>query len=317
MTLATYSDLETAVANWLARAGDSVITSNVADFITLCESRIAYGSGDPMSPDQTLYTRPLRTRAMETEVQILVPTYVAAATVGGTANAITLTNTTPISGYTAGNGYTFTATAANSGATTVNVDGKGALSVVSGSALNALAGGEIVNGASYNLYDDGTGSHLILMPGRAHAPLPSNYLAARSSFLDLSPIRELDLLPDEEMRRRYKWQQTGTPKAFSINGDAIIFGPNPDQLYYFQFLYYKKFGALSTAVNWLMTNKPDVYLWGTLLEAKIYLNDAQGAANFLRLYKGATDGLQAADNSDRYSGQSLVIRSDVTPPCDG
>lgn len=40
MALSTYSELKSAVATWLARSGDTQITNNVADFITLAEGYI-------------------------------------------------------------------------------------------------------------------------------------------------------------------------------------------------------------------------------------------------------------------------------------
>jgi hypothetical protein len=51
VALATCSDLKSAVATWLARSGDTQITSNVADFIEMAEGHL---------------NRNLRTRQMET-----------------------------------------------------------------------------------------------------------------------------------------------------------------------------------------------------------------------------------------------------------
>lgn len=310
MSLASYSDIQTAIASWLARSGDTAITTAAPDFITLCEARIAYGSGDPLDPDQTFYTRPLRIRPMETAVDILIPSY-SVGVVGGTANAITLTNTTPFTSYANGQGYQFTATLTNTAATTVNVDGLGGISLLKGSALAALTGGEIIKGATYSIYDDGT--HLILMPGRCTVPLPNNYLTFRNAYIDVTPIQSLDLLTSDQMDRDYPWSMTGAPKAYCIEGDSIRFGPYPDAQYIFRANYYRKFDALSGTTNWLITNKPDVYLYGSLMEAAIFIGDDAQAQKFLRLYRSACNGLQAQDSFDRYSGQELTIRSDVTP----
>lgn len=57
MTIANYGDLQTAVANYLAR---NDLSSNIPDFITLAETRIFYGSDDPTYPSPAL-----RIRAME------------------------------------------------------------------------------------------------------------------------------------------------------------------------------------------------------------------------------------------------------------
>lgn len=79
-------------------------------------------------------------------------------TVGGTANAITLTNSPVVASYVNGLRLKFKATATNSGATTVNVDGLGTKNIykLSGTTLGALTGNEIVSGAIYELNYDGT-----------------------------------------------------------------------------------------------------------------------------------------------------------------
>lgn len=62
-------------------------------------------------------------------------------TAGGTANVITLTHTTPITSYKDGQVFRFKASAANTGPTTINVDGLGAVTLY-GSAGLACQGGE-------------------------------------------------------------------------------------------------------------------------------------------------------------------------------
>src|SRR3990172_4256801 len=66
MAISTYPELKSAVANWLARAGDSTVTDNAGDFIMLAERRI---------------NRSLRLRAMEERATATVSTeYVALPT---------------------------------------------------------------------------------------------------------------------------------------------------------------------------------------------------------------------------------------------
>lgn len=92
----------------------------------------------------------------------------ATATVGGTANAITLTYTVGPASYVQGEKFAFKATAANTGATTVNVSGLGAKNVFrfSGSSAVALTGGEIQNGQIVEIEYDGTQFQLLsLLPG--------------------------------------------------------------------------------------------------------------------------------------------------------
>jgi len=79
-------------------------------------------------------------------------------TVGGTANAITLTNSPVVGAYANGLKLSFKATATNTGATTINVDGLGTKNLykLSGTSLVALSGNEVISGAIYDITYDGT-----------------------------------------------------------------------------------------------------------------------------------------------------------------
>ena len=84
-----------------------------------------------------------------------------ATTIGGTANAITVTATRPaISSfsYTVGNIITIVPSATNTAATTINVNSLGVKNILKPSAggIIALAGGELVIGVPSALYYDGT-----------------------------------------------------------------------------------------------------------------------------------------------------------------
>jgi|SRR5215469_1994761 len=83
------------------------------------------------------------------------------STAGGSANAITLTNGPPIQALRSGMVFTFTATARNTGATTINVDGLGAYSLVY-STGSAMVGGEI-NASSYVTVVFAAGSQFVIV----------------------------------------------------------------------------------------------------------------------------------------------------------
>ncbi len=74
---------------------------------------------------------------------------------GGTANAITLTLSPAVTAYTAGMTLRFVAGATNTGATTLNVNGVGAVAVLSPSGA-ACTGGEIRNGLISVVVHNGT-----------------------------------------------------------------------------------------------------------------------------------------------------------------
>jgi microcystin-dependent protein len=80
----------------------------------------------------------------------------AAAAVGGTANAvlITLHPETEITAYAYGQVITFVATASNTGPVTVNVNGRGLRNVTKAGAT-PLTGGDLASGSVYTLFYDG------------------------------------------------------------------------------------------------------------------------------------------------------------------
>ena len=59
-SIVDYASLQSAVANWMTRAGNTDLLANVPDFIAFAEARINFGSDDPEFP-----TPPLRTQQME------------------------------------------------------------------------------------------------------------------------------------------------------------------------------------------------------------------------------------------------------------
>ena len=81
--------------------------------------------------------------------------FVAAGSVGGTANAITLTPTPALASYQAGQSYRFVAKAVNTGGVTINVSGLGARTLTMPNG-NTFAGGELQIGGTYDIFDNGT-----------------------------------------------------------------------------------------------------------------------------------------------------------------
>lgn len=302
MSLATYADLQAAIAAYLARTGDALVSGPAPDFIALAESRIAYG-GDLPYP-----SRPLRVRAMEATAMLITGAAQDGGTSGGSANAQTVTLA---AAPTLGPGLVigFTAGLTNTGPCTLNPNGLGDTAVKIGVPKAALAGGEIVAGAAYTVYYDG--ADFVLVPSGG-VPLPAGYLQMRSIFVQGSPVRQLSPVTPETYGSTCLAARAGKPLSYLMNGDTIRFGPIPDAAYAIEMGYYRKLPALAASgTNWLMANAPNAYLWAALLEAAIYFGMAEDAQTCFGLYKGAIEGLMNADVADRYSGAVLQMRSGV------
>lgn len=147
--------------------------------------------------------------------------------------------------------------------------------------------------------------------------LPTDFLEARSFYLDTSTKQDLEYMPPDRF-----WQTsiarsstTGQPTLYTVQGTNLIVAPTPDASYTGKISYFKKLTPLSDSntTNWLITNAPNVYLFGCLLEAEIYAKSWSNADRMFALFKSAIDGLNDQDQTARHSGSSLSMRSDSTP----
>ena len=145
--------------------------------------------------------------------------------------------------------------------------------------------------------------------GTSTVALPTGYVQMRDINLITSPITQLQYLTPEIMNRINAGSLTGKPETYTIIADNILFGPTPDAAYDISMLYYKTFDALSDAAptNWVITNAPDVYLYGTLLEAEPFLMNDQRVQLWATALTQSINTLQEQDNKDRHSGSALRV----------
>lgn len=153
-------------------------------------------------------------------------------------------------------------------------------------------------------------STLTTVGGTRGVLLPTDWLEFENVSVLTSPERQLTYAPVEHLDSVYPNNGgSGTPSLYTIEGDSILFGPTPDGVYTVSILYYARFATLATAsVNWLLTNHPQVYLYGALKQACMFLKDSTRAAEYHGLYKTLTDGLQLQDDDAQHSGSSLRVR---------
>lgn len=90
---------------------------------------------------------------------------------------------------------------------------------------------------------------------------------------------------------------TGVPIYYGdYDYDHWLVAPTPDDDYQFEVLYYERLAPLSTEnqTNWITNNAPNAMLFGTLLQAVIYLKDDQRQI-FQQKYDMAMAALKAED----------------------
>ena len=94
------------------------------------------------------------------------------------------------------------------------------------------------------------------------------------------------------------------PKHYRLTSDQIEFYPAPDISYEVAMQYYARVPALSDAetFNWILTEYPDIYLYGSLVHAAPYLADDQRITVWAALYQSAVDALNQDNTKSRVSG---------------
>jgi hypothetical protein len=146
-----------------------------------------------------------------------------------------------------------------------------------------------------------------------YAALPSDFLETKSFKLtSTNPVTPLvfqtiDALDD--LSRQYS--AASRPKYFGIVGGQIRLIPAPDATYTTELIYYAKLTKLSASVssNFLLASSPDIYLYGSLLQAAPYLQDDARIPVWSSLYDRALTDVQTADDRGSTSGGAMAARA--------
>ena len=145
--------------------------------------------------------------------------------------------------------------------------------------------------------------------GTREYSLPTGFVQMKEFHLSTDPLTPLAYITPEMMTRLWAGSSKGRPEVFTIIADNVRLGPNPDAVYTTSMLYYKTFTALSDSAttNDMLTNNPDVYLYGTLLEAEPFIMNDQRVPLWMAAFEKAVNDIQNQDNKDRHSGSQLRV----------
>ena len=159
-------------------------------------------------------------------------------------------------------------------------------------------------------------SYTALVSGQEYYSLPSDFLECRNVQINTNPVNVLKYMTPEQLDHEYPSTGKGTPEAFSIIGNEIQLKPVPSSTNNLEISYYQRLSSLSDSntTNWVITNAPDLLLYGSLIEAEAYLVDDERIA----LWKGAFDQSMNEWNMQeikgRYSGSHLEVRTGTGNP---
>lgn len=106
--------------------------------------------------------------------------------------------------------------------------------------------------------------------------VPTDFLAWKVVGIG-SPAKNLQPKPLSVLYEKYpRGGSTGYPIWIARNGANFEFGPIADSTYAVTGTYFAKQTVLRTdsdGINWLVTNAPDLLLYGALIEAEVFIKD--------------------------------------------
>jgi hypothetical protein len=146
-----------------------------------------------------------------------------------------------------------------------------------------------------------------------YSAVPADFLETKSIKLNTNPVTALifESIDALDSLKSTTYISAGKPQYFGIVGSQVRVLPVPDNTYTAELIYYAKLAKLSSsnATNWLLTQAPDVYLYGSLMQAAPYLKDDARIPVWAAIYTRGLEELQIADDRGATSGGSIMMRA--------
>jgi hypothetical protein len=152
-----------------------------------------------------------------------------------------------------------------------------------------------------------------LTPLTGRIVLPDNFLALHNlSILDPTgnPLPITYAAKHQVDQRRTDLVIAGRPRVYTLSKNFIELAPLPDVEYTYEVSYWERLPKLSDAVtsNWLLLDHPDLYLYGSLMQAEPYLKHDERVSLWGTALDTLLDDLTLADERAMRGGNPLKLR---------
>ena len=145
--------------------------------------------------------------------------------------------------------------------------------------------------------------------------LTRTLIGIRSIHIDGDPDRPLEYLTPDKLHSIHLGSDTGKPRNYTVEGDTLVFGPEPDAEYVFKILYAGEVPALtSTSANAVLTNAPDIYLFGALTHAYHYLREYPQAQAARATFEDAVEAWKRQQKRSKYTSGAMRARTRASTP---
>jgi hypothetical protein len=154
---------------------------------------------------------------------------------------------------------------------------------------------------------------------RATATADSQYLTVPTDWMEainieitsnnFSPLFQQSI-ESLDVYRKANNNSVGQPVYFAMVDDSIELAPTPDTSYTLQLTYYAKINGLSDAntTNFVSVSHPDVYLYGALKHASIYLMEDERIPMFTAQFEKALEEMRMEQEKSAFGKGSLMQR---------
>jgi hypothetical protein len=140
--------------------------------------------------------------------------------------------------------------------------------------------------------------------------IPTDYLAWRRVTWTGQTRTELQYVHPSYLQAAYPSSPADVPRIFTIEGSTLKVRPLDSTA--LEFDYFQKVPALSgTPANWLLTEHPDLYLFGSMVEAEMFGVNDERAPLWKTRRDEIFDEIEKLNNKTR--GPSAIRVMGVTP----
>lgn len=143
--------------------------------------------------------------------------------------------------------------------------------------------------------------------------LPTDFMQPIRLQITDAPTSEVAPISTAQMLqlRAERNDRAGTPTHYAVTAQQLELYPTPDSTYTANLLYYGRISALSgtNTTNWLLTEAPDLYLYGALIHSAPYLKDDARVGIWEGMYKLALENLIASSGEAKWGGAGLRIKT--------
>lgn len=145
--------------------------------------------------------------------------------------------------------------------------------------------------------------------------ITTQFVKLQRIYLTASPNNPLAYYAPDQLITNYPSTAPGQPKAYTIINASIQVRPIPDSTYNAEVDYIKFFDPLATtATNALLTDSPDVYLFGALAEVAAFLGSDKWMGIWDSRYQSAVKRVQQSADDMNLPEGPLVTRTDTGSP---